>query len=133
MGGGACLIIINEGEIALAVTSVLADRFKNVNFTLLDAGIHASCEVIHHSSLYFELEGEDKLTDEYTKPIIDLHKEVTTHLPRVAKEAMQAKVNILTDDFFAATRKIYNLFPSTGFVPESLFAVRDRLGIAQDT
>lgn len=133
MGGGACLIIINEGEIALAVTSVLADRFKNVNFTLLDAGIHASCEVIHHSSLYFELEGEDILTDEYTKPIIDLHKEVTTHLPRVAKEAMQAKVNILTDNFFAATRKIYKLFPATGFVPESLFDVRNRLGISQDT
>lgn len=129
MGGGACVIIINEGEIALAVTSVLAERFRNINFTFLDAGIHASCEVIHHTSLYFEIEGEDKLTDDYTKSIIDLHKEVITQLPSIAKEIMQERVDILTDNFFAATRKIYELFLATGFVPEKLSDIRSRLKV----
>lgn len=112
MGDSACQIIITEGNNAYAATEIFADRFKEVETAFLQAAIQASCTGIIHASLHFTIEGEyNKLTAEYTHPIIELHERIVTELPLVTdKHKAQPLVNDLTKLLMSAIRAVNQLF-----------------------
>lgn len=138
MGGAACLIIIEEGNLAYAISEILADKFPDIEFNFLNAAIEASCNGTHHASLYAQAEG-DEIPDSFTTPLIDLHKRITTELPMVANldlpknehnARMRKKVNELSDALMDASRHLYALYAPTEFVPQSLQSIRQSLGMA---
>lgn len=128
MGGAACEVVIIEGNIAYAVTELFQQRNPKLNTTFLEAAVKASCDGIHHASLYFEIDREDGdnspelLTSEYTQPIIDLHRTIINDLSH--GKSTQSILNSLTISLFTATRKLYLLF---GTMPTGLLNIESLL------
>lgn len=109
MGKMACEIIITEGELALGVTELYRERNPDINTIFLAKAIEASCEGIHQTSLYLEIEEEgDKLTEEFTQPIIDLHKLIVSRLS--TEKVSQNGISQLAKRLFMATRQLYRLY-----------------------
>jgi len=111
MGDSACQVIIIEGENALATVNIFSNKHPQVETAFLIAAIEASCEGIHHASLYFLIEDEeDKLNSTYTQPIIDLHNRIINELPEVISHEAQVLVDELSSKLFTAIRKTKELF-----------------------
>lgn len=116
MGKVACQIIITEGELALGVTELYRERNPDINTIFLSKAIEASCEGIHQASLYLEIEEEgDKITEEFTQPIIDLHMLITTKLS--TEKVRQSEITHIAKRLFMATRQLYRLY---GEMPKGL-------------
>lgn len=116
MGEASCQVIIIEGEIALATIQVFGQKNPDLQMAFLEKAVEASCEGIHHASLYFLIEDEeDKLTSDYTKPIIDLHKLIINDLSD--GKSTQNVINQLAKRLFLATRQLYKLY---GEMPNGL-------------
>lgn len=121
MGAAPCLIIINEGNLAYAATEIFAKNHP-METSYLEATIQASCNSIHHTSLYFEMgEEEVEIPDEITQPIIDLHKEIIHRLALDQTNITQSDINHMAIRLMRATRKLYTLF---GVTIESLDLIK---------
>lgn len=110
MGGGACQIIIIGGNQAYGVIEQFSEDHSQIETAKLESAVRASCQAIEHASLYFVIEDEEKLTRDYTDPIINLHDRIIFELPKANKKDAQILVDNLTRDLFAATRKTVELF-----------------------
>lgn len=113
MGAGACQSIIMEGNFGYGVVENFGMENPRTNVIFLLAAIVASCQATFHASLYLLGEDkEDKFTDKYTKPIIDLHAEVVAVLPMLkgTNKHKQEIIDNLTDRLEIATRKTLELF-----------------------
>lgn len=112
MGAGACHIIILEGNLTYGVVETFGDLHPEINVHHLGAAVQSSCSAILHASLYFTIEEEyNKITKEYTQPIIDLHERITKELKAGIPDVKARElVKELTRLLVAATRKTYELF-----------------------
>lgn len=114
MGESRCQIIIIEGNLAYAATEIFAKKHPSIETAYLESAIKASCDGIHHASLYFLIEGEeDKLTDEFTDPIIAMHKQIILDLTSRNYPINQEHVNELAIQLFRITRKLYTIYGVT--------------------
>lgn len=108
MGGAACVIIIN-GNKAYGVVEDFAENNRQVNVSMLEAAIEASCNVTPYASLSLQI--NDQYLDEiYTQPIIDIHNRIINELPMIEKSDAQKLVDELTSLLFAASETIVNAF-----------------------
>jgi hypothetical protein len=104
LGGSACVVIIN-GNKAYAYVEELAERYNQVNAYQLEAALNASCAVVPYASLYLEA-NDGYLGNEFTQPIIDLHRRIINELPFVEKDKAQALVNELAKALFEASEAV---------------------------
>lgn len=109
MGGAACAEVILGGNLAYGVAERFKEKFPAINTFKLESATRASCEVVSYASLYFTMEGKDKLTANYTEPIQDLHNRIINELPSAGADS-QNLINGLTNHLIEATRKILELF-----------------------
>lgn len=108
MSGSRCQIIILEGNLTYGVIEKFEKEHLNLNLEKLGAAVQASCSAILHASLYFTIEEDyNRITNEYTDPIIALHRKIKNELPNIN---MQNSINELANQLVEATRKTYELF-----------------------
>lgn len=108
MGAGACQIIIDDGNKAYGIIGTLSSRPINIELSMLEAAVQGSCQAIHHASLYFLFEGEEeKVSAEYTDPIINIHHTIIAWLPN---NYTQHHVDKLANELFIATKRLEELY-----------------------
>lgn len=109
MGGSRCQIIILEGGLAYGVIEKFKASHPSINTFKLEAAVKASCESIVFTGIYYYLETDEHISDNYTQPIIDLHARIKNELPSADNDA-QNLVNSLANHLIEATRKLQELF-----------------------
>lgn len=120
MGETRCQIIIVEGNLTYAAVEEFAIE-HNFRTSYLEASIKASCDGTHHASLYLQAEGEE-IEEEFTQPIINLHKEIIKAMTSENHTSTQDEINDFARRLFRATRKLYLLY---GPMPEDLISLNN--------
>lgn len=120
MGDTPCKIIIIEGNLAYAVVESIAEKNHQINTYLLEAAIRASCEGVHHASLYSAIKGYGEPQEPTLQAIIELHKQITTTLFTTDKSELQEAIDMFAISLFTATRELYSFDEGNDFQPVSL-------------
>lgn len=124
MGASPCKIIIMEGNLTYGIIERYSKTAQDLDFSMLEAAVKASCDIINFAGIISEFE-KTYISEEMTKPIIDLHKDIIHALTNSNEVVTQSSTNKLAIRLFKASRQLYLL---DGAMPEGLANLHNIIG-----